>query len=168
MSGSDHSLPVRLLHVTEDVYTRPSTHQIFLGIVCDTDRWRFELSETKLEQAETLRKEAIQSCFIMFHDLEKLAGNCTSMSNAVPPSSLYMYHMHKKISQHQKAGYSSIRIPVAPNSGLCSKMELYLDVCSRINGASWYDAAHHPLRPRGHKRILLELGRNGTRNSWLR
>ena len=61
----------------------------------------------KLEQLETLLKEAIQSCFIMFHDLEKLAGNCTSMSVAVPSSSLYTYHMHK-ISQYQKAGYSSI------------------------------------------------------------
>ena len=54
--------------------TRPSTRLIFLGIICDTDRRRFEVPETKLIKLETILKEAIQSRFITFHDLAKLAG----------------------------------------------------------------------------------------------
>ena len=127
----------------------PSTRPIFLGIVCDTDRRRFEVPETKMRKLETLLKEAIQSRFITFYDLEKLAGKCTSMSVAVPPASLYTYHMYKKISQYQRARYSSPRTPVAPNSGLCSEIELWLQVRSRMNGASWYDSAHHPLSTTG-------------------
>ena len=69
--------------------TRPSAHLIFLGIVCRTDRRRFEAPETKMENLETLLKEAIQNRSITFHDLEKMAGKCTSISTADPPASLY-------------------------------------------------------------------------------
>ena len=78
-----------------------------------------------------------------------MAGKCTSVSVAVPPASLYTYHMYKKISQCQRALYSSTRIPVAPISGLYSEMELWLYVRSRMNGASWYYSSHYPLSTTG-------------------
>ena len=72
MPDSVNFLPVQLVH---ECTPRPSMRLIFLDIVCDTDRRRFELPETKLEKLETLLEEAIQSRFITFHDLDKLAGN---------------------------------------------------------------------------------------------
>ena len=146
MPGADHFLPVWLLYVINEVY-----HTAIDAPNFPRHRLRYGPKEIRgtRDELETLLKEAIQSRFITFYDLEKLAGKCTSMSVAVPPASLYTYHMYKKISQCQRALYSSTRIPVAPNSGLCSEMELWLQVRSRMNGASWYDSAHHPLPTTG-------------------
>ena len=126
---------------------QPTTRLIFLGVVCDTALRRFEVPESKLTKLELLLNGALQDGWISFPNLEKLAGKCTSMSVAVPPASLYTYHMYKQIAQFQRTGGSSLfaKIKVTANSGLRSEMELWLDVRARMNGASWYDAAHHAL-----------------------
>lgn len=89
--------------------------------------------------------------------------NCRALAN------LYTCYMYQKISQYQRARYSSSRTPVVPNSWLCSKIKLWLEIRSRMNGTSWYDSAHHTLAtPGAGRRIIVELGGSCTRNSWLR
>ena len=59
MPGSDYFSLARL-----------SARLIFLAILGNMDRRRFEVSEAKLEKLELL-----QNRFISFHNLEKLSGN---------------------------------------------------------------------------------------------
>lgn len=101
---------------------------------------------------------------------KKLAGKYTSMSVTVIAASLYThtYHMYKKNSQYQKAGHSSTPTPVAPNNELCSEIELWLDARSRMNGASWHNAAHHPSSSQGPQMHPSRAGGELTRSSWLR
>ena len=54
MPGADHFLPVWLLHVFKEVYHTAIDAPNFLDIICDTDRRRFEVPETKLIKLETL------------------------------------------------------------------------------------------------------------------
>ena len=109
-----------------------------------------------MEKFEILINNALQEGLISFHDLEKLAGKCTSISTTVYQASLFTYHMYKKTVQYQRTGaYSNFaQCPLMPNNGLRSKMKLWLEVWSRMNGALYYGAAHHPLFIR---RIFHEL-----------
>lgn len=85
---------------------------------------------------------------ISFATLEKLPGKCTSMpSVAVPAASLYAHHMYQQIAKLRQTGGSktSTEISVATNRSLWSELERWLEVRGHMNGASWYEAAHHVL-----------------------
>ena len=77
-------------------------------------------------------------------DLERLAGKCTSMSVAVPPASLYTYHMYKHIAKFRRTGgrVKAAMIAVQKGRGLSDEFHTGREVRHRMNGASWYDAAH--------------------------
>ena len=103
MPGAEHFLPVWVLHVIKKVY-----HTAINAPNFPRHRLRYGPKEIRgfrdeTDKFETLLKGAIQIHFIAFHDLEKLAGKCTSMSFAVPPVSLYTYHMYKKIRKIPKS-----------------------------------------------------------------
>lgn len=57
----------------------PTTRLVFLGIICDSVRCRFEVPEDKLDKLEAILEEAAASGVITFRMLEKLAGKCTSL-----------------------------------------------------------------------------------------
>ena len=82
----------------------PTTRLVFLGIICDTEVGRFEVPEGKLLKLEVLLTAAITCGWISFVDLEGLAGECTSMSVAVPPASLHTYYMYKHIAKFCRTG----------------------------------------------------------------
>ena len=63
-------------------------HLIFLGIVCDTARRRFDVPESKLDKLGLQLNNALNDDWISPTNLEKLAGKYTSMSVAVPAASL--------------------------------------------------------------------------------
>ena len=79
--------------------------------------------------------------------LETLACKCTSMSVAVPSTSLYTYHMYRPIAHFRCTGGSSIlvRVDVHSNGGRRYEMEIWLVVGKRINRASWYDPNHNSI-----------------------
>lgn len=81
--------------------TQTTTRLIFLGSVCDTALRRFEVLESKQENLEALLENDVDDDWTSATNLEKLTGKCTSMSVAVPPASLYTYHMYKKVTQYQ-------------------------------------------------------------------
>lgn len=89
MHGFDHLLPMRILHVSEEVFHTTTTRLIFLDIGCDTGLRRFEVLDAKLEKLDTLLKGTLQDGSTSFHDLEKLDGECTSKSVTVLPASLF-------------------------------------------------------------------------------
>ena len=80
-------------------------------------------------------------------NLETLPGKCTSMSVAVPPASLYKYHMYRPIAHFRCTGGSSIlaRVDVQSNGGRRYEMETWLVVGKRMNGASWYEPNHNSI-----------------------
>ena len=125
----------------------PSTRRVYLGVICDSQTRRFEIPTDKLDKLEALIRQAIDNAWISFVNLENLAGKCTSMSVAVPPASLYTYHMYRQIARFRRTGGSSIlaRVNVPPNGGLRYEMEQWLAVRKRMNGASWYDPTHHSV-----------------------
>ena len=124
-----------------------STRRVFLGVICDSKTRHFEVPADTLDKLEALLRQAIHNAWISFVNLEKLAGECTSMSVAVPPASLYTYHMYHQIARFRRTGGSSIlaRVNVPPNGGLRYEMEQWLAVWKRMNGSSWYDPAHHSI-----------------------
>ena len=67
----------------------PSTRLVYLGVICDSQALRFEVPADKLDKLETLLRHVIHHGWISFVNLEKLAGECTSISVAVPLASLY-------------------------------------------------------------------------------
>ena len=123
----------------------PTTDLIFLGVGCDTAQRRFYVPEDKLRKLEAILRDAIDSRSISFSQLEKLAGNCTSMSVAVPPASLYTHHMYRQIAAFKRSGSRKNLSPIAVSkrSGLRFEMERWLDARSRLNGAPWYDATRY-------------------------
>ena len=131
MPGADHFLPLWLLHVIKEVY-----HTAIDAPNFPRHRLRYgpkEVRGTRDEIDKTRDPTQGGDPDSLHHVLRfRKTGHKT-------------YHMYKKISEYQRARYSSTRIPVAPYSGLCSEMELWLQVRSRMNGASRYDSAHHPL-----------------------
>ena len=144
MPSAGHFLPVWLLHVIEEVY-----HTAIDAPTFPQHHLRYgpkEIRGTRDETDET--RDPIQG-----GDPESLhhvfGGKMYQHECCRTPASLYTNHMYMKIRQHQRARSSSTRIPVAPNSGLCSEIELWLQARSRMNGASWYDSAHHPLSTTG-------------------
>ena len=68
------------------------------------------------------------------------------MSVAVPPASLYTYHMyvqtHREVPPH--GGYA-----VQKGRGLWDELHTWREVRHRMNGASWYDATHHSIKLTG-------------------
>ena len=80
-------------------------------------------------------------------ELEKLAGECTSRSIAVPPASLYTYHMYHLIARFRRTGGSSIpaRVNVPGSGGLRYEIEQWISVRKHMNGASWYDPTHRSI-----------------------
>ena len=67
----------------------PSTRLVYLGVICDSQARFFEVPADKLDKLETLLRHAIHDGWISFVNLEKLAGECTSIRVAVPLASLY-------------------------------------------------------------------------------
>ena len=129
----------------------PTTRLVFLGIICDTEARRFEVPEGKLLKLEVILTAAITSGWISFVDLERLAGKCTSMSVAVPPASLYTYHMYKHIAKFRRTGgrVKAAMIAVQKGRGLSDELHTWREVRHRMNGASWYDATHHSIKLTG-------------------
>ena len=129
----------------------PTTRLVFLGIICDTEARRFEVPEGKLLKLEVIITAAITSGWISFVDLERLAGKCTSMSVAVPPASLYTYHMYKHIAKFRRTGgrVKAAMIAVQKGRGLSDELHTWREVRHRMNGASWYDATHHSIKLTG-------------------
>ena len=122
----------------------PTTELVFLGVGCDMAQRRFYVPEDKLE---AILRNAIDSRSILFSQLEKLAGKCTSMSVAEPPASLYTHHMHHQIAAFKRSGSRNnlSSIAVSKGSGLRFEMERWLEARSRLNGAPWYDTTRHVL-----------------------
>ena len=82
----------------------PTTRLVFLGIICDTEARRFKVPEGRLLKLKVLLTAAITSGWISFVYLERLIGKCTSLSVAVPPASLYTYHMYEHIAKFRRTG----------------------------------------------------------------
>ena len=100
-----------------------------------------------MRKLEAILRDAIDSRSISFSQLEKLAGKCTSMYVAVPPASMYTHHMYRQIAAFNRPGdrKNLSSIAVSKRSTLRFKMEKWLEVRSRLNGAPWYDATRHVL-----------------------
>jgi len=78
-------------------------------------RRRFEVPESKLEKLGALFNNALDDGWISPTNLEKLRRKYnTSTSVAVPPTSLYTYHMYKKIAQYQMAPHRLQESPSKP------------------------------------------------------
>ena len=73
------------------------------------------------------------------------------MSVAVPPASLYTYHMYKHIAKFCRTGgrVKSAMIAVQKGRGLSDELHTWREVRHRMNGASWYDATHHSIKLTG-------------------
>ena len=80
----------------------PTTWLVFLGIIYDTEARCFEVPEDKLLKLEVVLTTAITSGLISFVNIERMVGKYTSMSVAVPPASLYTYHMYKHIAKFRR------------------------------------------------------------------
>ena len=126
---------------------KPTTDLVFLGIDCDTAQRRFYVPEDKLLKLEAIPREAIDSRSISFSQLEKLAGECTSLSVAVPPASLYTHHTYRQIAAFKRSGGRNnlLSIALSERSGLRLEMVRWLEVGTRLNGAPWYDATRYVL-----------------------
>ena len=135
----------------EKCVLNPTTSLVYLGIVCDSAKCRFEVPEDKLVKLETLITAAIDASSITFAELEKVAGKCTSMTVAVPAASLYTFHMYKQIGHLQRTGKSrvSATVKVAPNGSLRAEFDRWLEVRARMNGATWFQAQHRVLSVSG-------------------
>ena len=120
----------------------PTTDRVFLGVGCDTTQHNFYVPGDKLRKLETILRDAIDSRSISLSQLKKLTGKCTSMSVAVPPASLYTHHMYRQIAviERSKDGKDLSSIAVSERSSLPFKMERWLEVRTRLNGAPWYEA----------------------------
>ena len=92
-------------------------------------------------------RKAFDSRSLLLTQLEKLAGKCTSMSVAVPSTSLYPHHMYRqKAAFRCPGGQKNLRsIAVSAPSGLRFEMERWLEVKTRLSGAPSYDATRHVL-----------------------
>ena len=129
----------------------PTTRLVFFGIICDTEARRFEVLEGKLLKLEILLTAAITVEWIAFVDLERLTRKCTSMFVAVPPASLYTYHMYKHIAKFHRTGgrVKSAMIAVQKGRGVSDEFHTWREVRHRMNGASWHDATHHSIKLTG-------------------
>ena len=129
----------------------PTTRLVLLGIICDTEARHFQVPEGKLLKLEVLFTTAITSGWISFLDLERLVGKCTSMSVAIPPASLYTYHMYKYIAKFRRTGgrVKAAMIAVQRGRGLLDEFHTWREVHHRMNGASWYNATHHSIKLTG-------------------
>ena len=129
----------------------PTTRPLFLGIICDTEARRFEVPGGKLFKLEVLLSAAITSGWTSLVDLERLVGKCTSMSFAVPPASLYTYHIYKYIAKFRRTGGSvkEAIIAVQKGRGLSDEFRTWREVRHRMNGVSWHDATHHSIKLTG-------------------
>ena len=73
------------------------------------------------------------------------------MSVAVPPATLYTYHMYKHIAKFRCTGgrVKAAMIAVQKGRGLSDELHKWREVRLRMNGASWYDATHHSIKLTG-------------------
>ena len=72
------------------------------------------------------------------------------MSVAVPPASLYTHHMYRqKAAFKRSGGRKNLPSIASKRSGLRFKMERWLEVRRRLNGAPCYDATRHVLTVSG-------------------
>ena len=73
------------------------------------------------------------------------------MSVAVPPASLYTYHMYKHIAKFRRTGgrVKAVMIAVQKGRGLSDELRTWREVSHPMNGASWYDATHHSIKLTG-------------------
>ena len=107
----------------------------------------FHVPEDKLLKLKAILREAIDSRSIPFSQVEKQAGKCMSMSVAVPSASLCTHQMYHQITPLKRfEGRNNLpSIVVSDRSGLRFKIERWLEMRARLNGAPWYDATRHVL-----------------------
>ena len=78
------------------------------------------------------------TCLVVF----SIACNTAQRRFNVPESKPKKLDVDRPVP---KGPLSFARIPVTASSELRSEMELWLEVRAGMNGASWYDAAHHAI-----------------------
>ena len=73
------------------------------------------------------------------------------MSDAVPPTSLYTYHMYEHIAKFHRTGgrVKEAMIAVQKGRGLSDEFRTWREVRHHMNGAPWYDATHHSIKLTG-------------------
>ena len=140
----------------------PTTRLVFLGIICDTKARRVEVPKDKLLKLEVILTTAITSGWISFVDLERLTGKCTSMFVAVPPASLFMYHMYKHITKFRRTGGSKSSHDRGPERP--GPMGRILHIAGSAPPYGWgiMVRGHTPCAQahRSHGRLIKRTGRN--------
>ena len=101
----------------------PSMRLVCLGIVCDTDARRFEVSQDNLDKAEANLVEPLAQVWISFAIIKKVAGTCTSMSVGVPPASICTHFMYKRIAEYKRKGVLKLT-----NVQISSKSDLRFEI----------------------------------------
>ena len=102
------------------------------------------------------------TCLVVF----SIACNTAQRRFNVPESKPKKLDVDRPVP---KGPLSFARIPVTASSELRSEMELWLEVRARVNGASWYDAAHHALSISGTTVFFFyySFGRRHPKTLWL-
>ena len=139
-----------------------TTDLVFLGVSCDTAQRSFYVPEDKLRKLEAILWNAIDSRSIPFSQLEKLAGKFTSVSFALPPTSLYTHHMCRHIAVIKRSGGRNNLSSVAVSE--CSDLRFEIEKWFRDENPAERGAVVrcHPTcsdHIRGHRRLVPSMGR---------
>ena len=113
-----------------------ATQVVYVGIVCSSDLFQFEVPEDEFAKLEAIIRVALEAGMITFAMLERLAGKCTSMTVAVSAASLYTFYKYKQIGKFQRTGVSRASASARAAGNLRADMKTWSELRLQFNGAA--------------------------------
>ena len=131
------------------------------GVLYATNTPRFGVPEDKLAKLETIPWRTMSDGYISFTILGKLAGKGISVKIAIPTASLYTKQMYAQVASYTRTGWrgTAAIIVALANEDLYHELEMWLEVCPRMNGASWDHIAQSIVQFTGDRRFISLVGR---------
>lgn len=121
---------------------RPTTEQLYLGILCDSRTASFRVPQDKLDKLHALIRAALDDGWLAFRTLQRIAGKCMSMTVAIRPASLWTHALFQAITALDKSGVSGVDLSRDRYADLRGELLHWLSIASTTHEGPWQRARH--------------------------
>ncbi|CAB1114975.1 unnamed protein product [Ectocarpus sp. CCAP 1310/34] len=121
---------------------RPTTVQQYLGILCDSGMASFHIPQKQLDKLHALIRAALDDGWLSFRTLQRIAGECMSMTVPIRPAPLWTHALFQAIMATDESGVSGVHLRRDKDADLRGELRHWLGVASTTHEGPWQRARH--------------------------
>ena len=107
---------LRDIPVSQKCDLRPTTHQKYLGMWCDSEKAVFRIPQERLDKMHQALQRALDAQRVSFETLRSVAGQPMSMSVAIRPAALYTQAMFAMVAALEKSGAHDVDLTLSSSA----------------------------------------------------